>query len=52
MSRSKMPSMITGSNQVCLAKMTGRRVEEGRVKDLTKTEGIVKKWSNSLRNRF
>jgi len=28
MSRSKIPSMITDSNQACLAKMTGRRVQE------------------------
>jgi hypothetical protein len=30
MSRSKIPSMITDSNQACLAKMTGRRLQEGR----------------------
>jgi hypothetical protein len=28
MSRTKIPSMITDSNQACLAKMTGRRVQE------------------------
>jgi hypothetical protein len=28
MSRSRIPSMITDSNQACLAKMTGRRVQE------------------------
>jgi len=29
MSRSKIPSMITDSNQVCFVKMIGRRVQEG-----------------------
>jgi len=52
MSRSNIPSMITDSNQSCIAKMTGRRLQEVRVEKEGLFLSLPTEWSSYERKRI